>query len=742
MSQSPEIEPEVSSLDSDQPYIRALTEANSMINRGASFSGNERNCFFTNTGNGFVETASIMGIDFPDDGRAVARVDWDNDGDQDLWITNRTGPRIRFLENTNSGKNSFLSVKLTGRSCNRNAIGARVELILKSGARVVRSVRAGEGFISQSSKRIHLGIADNDSIDHLIVHWPHGTPQTFHGLVAGKHYYITQDAKPTEWNASTALQVVRSQPDKSKQETPSARVLLDVPLRIPQFEYETLDGNQRAITDHRDSPLLISLWANWCQPCLREIDEWKIHANQFKDTGLEVLLLNVEPLHATTVDSPDDVSRSRRAMAQTGSPFGVGVASSSTIHLLQVVHDTLLRNEPLPLPTSFLFDKQGRLAAVYKGTTSSDQILNDLRSLGKTPVSLDSTLPFTGKWHGTRMRFRDAALFRQLLDQGLVESAKEYRSLASRQLKSDTDYPTLLIKLGNACLQEREFADAEDAYREALELDPNFAIAHFDLGLTHEFQGKREDAIGFYRKAIELNPKQPQALLNLGVLLAKQSGYRDGLPLIDRAIEVRPAIAIAHFYRGRILTRAGRLKDARQAYLESYRLDPNHVETWFPLAKLHEKYRDQQRAIELLRKLVSKRPELASPHVHLGVLLESQDTRAAIKQYQLALSVEPNHLSAANNLSWLFATCADADLRHRSEAIRLAKLATRLTNSKRPDILDTLAAAHANDGQFDEAVKIVDHALKLARTHNLTNLQQQLQSRRELYANGQPFRSQ
>ena len=88
MSQSPEIEPEVSSLDSDQPYIRALTEANSMINRGASFSGNERNCFFTNTGNGFVETASIMGIDFPDDGRAVARVDWDNNGDQDLWITN------------------------------------------------------------------------------------------------------------------------------------------------------------------------------------------------------------------------------------------------------------------------------------------------------------------------------------------------------------------------------------------------------------------------------------------------------------------------------------------------------------------------------------------------------------------------------------------------------------------------------------------------------------------------------
>ena len=61
-----------------------------MIDSGKAFSGNERNCVFLNTRDGrFADISAGSGLDFPDDGRAIAVTDWDQDGDLDLWISNR-----------------------------------------------------------------------------------------------------------------------------------------------------------------------------------------------------------------------------------------------------------------------------------------------------------------------------------------------------------------------------------------------------------------------------------------------------------------------------------------------------------------------------------------------------------------------------------------------------------------------------------------------------------------------------
>ncbi|MEE3179012.1 MAG: hypothetical protein VX317_04960, partial [Verrucomicrobiota bacterium] len=72
-----------------------------MINAGRSFSGQERNCIFLNPGSSqaargrFADVSSVTGLDFDDDARALSPVDWDHDGDLDLWISNRNAPRLR-----------------------------------------------------------------------------------------------------------------------------------------------------------------------------------------------------------------------------------------------------------------------------------------------------------------------------------------------------------------------------------------------------------------------------------------------------------------------------------------------------------------------------------------------------------------------------------------------------------------------------------------------------------------------
>ena len=103
MSQSPnEAGPDASD-EQGQLYQDGWAAISRLSRRGFSWSGHERNCAFLNMGSaGFADVSAVSGFDFEDDGRALALLDWDLDGDLDLLVGNRSGPRVRFLENRSS----------------------------------------------------------------------------------------------------------------------------------------------------------------------------------------------------------------------------------------------------------------------------------------------------------------------------------------------------------------------------------------------------------------------------------------------------------------------------------------------------------------------------------------------------------------------------------------------------------------------------------------------------------------
>ena len=143
-----------------------------MVREGWSWSGREANCAYLNLGDGsFLDISRVAGTDDADDGRAFAKVDWDNDGDLDMWVANRTAPQIRFLRNDVGNRSNFVEFQLTGTDVNRDAVGARVELLGDS-QNLVRVLQAGTGFLSQSSNRLHFGTGDRTLIDEVLVRWP------------------------------------------------------------------------------------------------------------------------------------------------------------------------------------------------------------------------------------------------------------------------------------------------------------------------------------------------------------------------------------------------------------------------------------------------------------------------------------------------------------------------------------------------------------------------------------------
>ena len=98
-------------------YDKGWAAVNRLIRAGRSFSGRERNCCFLNVGAArFANVSSAVELNLPDDGRGLALTDWDGDGRVDFWLTNRNGPRIRFMKNEYATDHDFLALRLDGHA--------------------------------------------------------------------------------------------------------------------------------------------------------------------------------------------------------------------------------------------------------------------------------------------------------------------------------------------------------------------------------------------------------------------------------------------------------------------------------------------------------------------------------------------------------------------------------------------------------------------------------------------------
>jgi len=97
-------------------------------------------------------------------------------------------------------------------------------------------------------------------------------------------------------------------------------------------------------------------------------------------------------------------------------------------------------------------------------------------------------------------------------------------------------------------------------------------------------------------------------------------------------------------------------------------------------------------------------------------------------------------LDLLNTAAWILATATDASIRDGDLAVRLAERAARESNFSNPLVLDTLAAAYAEAGRFDEAVRQIEAARTLAERQGPPSAVEILSARAEEYRNREPYR--
>jgi tetratricopeptide (TPR) repeat protein len=119
------------------------------------------------------------------------------------------------------------------------------------------------------------------------------------------------------------------------------------------------------------------------------------------------------------------------------------------------------------------------------------------------------------------------------------------------------------------------------------------------------------------------------------------------------------------------------------------------------------------RAVIDLSASIMTYPTAASPYNDRGTAqLRKKQYALAVADYEKAIAVNPEYGAAYNNLAWLLATCPDAQFRDGARAVTLAEKARQLLPN-RPREMDTLAAAYAEAGRFDDAVRMQRQTIDL-----------------------------
>ncbi len=158
---------------------------------GFNLSCYERNRVFLNVkGKDFLEISHLTGADSDGDGRAVVAADLRNTGMQDLIVRQSGGGPLLLYENRLPRKH-YLEVSLRGTASNRQGIGARVTAVVK-GRQIVRELYPPATLLSQGPSMVHLGLADDESVDNLTIRWPSGKVQVLKDVKGDRHIVVDE----------------------------------------------------------------------------------------------------------------------------------------------------------------------------------------------------------------------------------------------------------------------------------------------------------------------------------------------------------------------------------------------------------------------------------------------------------------------------------------------------------------------------------------------------------------------
>ncbi len=190
-----------------------------------------------------------------------------------------------------------------------------------------------------------------------------------------------------------------------------------------------------------------------------------------------------------------------------------------------------------------------------------------------------------------------------------------------------------------------------------------------------------------------------------GAFRQRQGRYDAALADFHRAIDLDDQVADSFFNRGVIWLFKGQIDKALADYDQAIELNDHHIQA----------YSNRGTALQLKGKYDE-----------------------ALEDFDRAIRIAPNSPGGYNNRAWFYATCGDERHRNGQQALEDATKACELSNWKNPTMIDTLAAAYAEAGDFENAIKWQKRAIELiaSKDGDTSGMEKQL----KMFESGKPVR--
>ena len=177
-----------------------------------SLNGNERNRYFANhAGRSFSDISALSGLDNPADSRGFAILDYDRDGWQDIALVNANQPLFNLYHNemgTTGLSGGVIAIRFVGGNrqaspskgfgC-RDGYGARIVVDLGN-EKITREHRCGDGWSTQNSPTMMVGIGSHTNVVSLTVKWPSGRTTTTQGVPEGTLLTVYENPEDSPTN--------------------------------------------------------------------------------------------------------------------------------------------------------------------------------------------------------------------------------------------------------------------------------------------------------------------------------------------------------------------------------------------------------------------------------------------------------------------------------------------------------------------------------------------------------------
>jgi tetratricopeptide (TPR) repeat protein len=273
----------------------------------------------------------------------------------------------------------------------------------------------------------------------------------------------------------------------------------------------------------------------------------------------------------------------------------------------------------------------------------------------------------------------------------------------------------------------------------SIQLNPKYAPAYYYRGIAYSRTTNTDKAISDYTAAIQLDPRYAGAYLNRGVEYSNKRNYKLALRDATMAIELNPKYADAYHNRGIYYFEIGEFDKAIADFSQAIRFNPRSA-TFHGRAVAYKDAETFEKAIADYDRVIRITPKDAYDYAYRGgAYLARGNYKEALSDFEKSVQLSPNSASALGGLAWFRATCPDVSFRNGKEAIRMSMRACELTEWKEPFRIEALAAAYAETGDFEQAVKYQTQAMKMNSEYGPVS--KGARERLALYRDHKPWRS-